>query len=69
VTDRPGHDARYAINASKIKRDLDWEPAWTFDQGLSSTVDWYLANEDWWRAIVATGGAGARLGLTKKDGK
>jgi dTDP-glucose 4,6-dehydratase len=69
VTDRPGHDARYAINASKIKRDLDWEPAWTFDQGLSSTVDWYLANEDCWRAIVASGGAGARLGLTKKVGK
>lgn len=66
VTDRPGHDARYAINASKIKRDLGWEPAWTFETGLASTVDWYLQNESWWREIVSRGTAGQRIGLGKK---
>lgn len=66
VTDRPGHDARYAINASKIKRELGWEPAWTFERGLASTVDWYLQNEAWWREIVARGTAGQRIGLGKK---
>lgn len=66
VTDRPGHDARYAINAAKIKRDLDWEPAWTFESGLATTVEWYLQNEPWWREIVARGSAGQRIGLGKK---
>ena len=66
VTDRPCHDARYAINAAKIKRDLGWEPAWTFENGLATTVDWYLQNESWWRDIVARGAAGQRIGLGKK---
>ena len=66
VTDRPGHDARYAIDARKIKRELGWEPAWTFEQGIASTVEWYLSNENWWRDIVAAGGAGGRIGLGKK---
>lgn len=66
VTDRPGHDARYAINAAKIKRDLGWEPAWTFETGLATTVEWYLKNEPWWREIVARGSAGQRIGLGKK---
>ena len=66
VTDRPGHDARYAINAAKIKRELDWEPAWTFETGLATTVEWYLKNEPWWREIVARGSAGQRIGLGKK---
>jgi len=52
VTDRPGHDLRYAIDASKIKAELGWEPSETFETGLRKTVDWYLNNEDWWRAIL-----------------
>src|SRR5579884_2899147 len=47
VKDRPGHDRRYAIDASKIKRELGWVPAHTFEQGIRETVQWYLANQDW----------------------
>lgn len=47
VTDRPGHDFRYAIDASKLKNELGWEPAFTFEQALEESVDWYLANMDW----------------------
>ena len=47
VADRPGHDLRYAINADKLRRDLGWQPTETFDSGLSKTVQWYLANQDW----------------------
>ncbi len=47
VKDRPGHDRRYAIDASCLKRDLGWEPAYTFEQGISETIDWYLANQTW----------------------
>ena len=52
VTDRPGHDTRYAIDASKISEELGFVPAETFDSGLAKTVDWYLHNEDWWKAIL-----------------
>ncbi|TFI59901.1 dTDP-glucose 4,6-dehydratase [Sphingomonas parva] len=62
VTDRPGHDRRYAIDASKIERELGWRPAETFDSGLAKTVDWYLANEWWWRPIREQRYAGERLG-------
>ncbi|MDH4133956.1 MAG: GDP-mannose 4,6-dehydratase, partial [Gammaproteobacteria bacterium] len=51
VADRPGHDRRYAINASKIKRDLGWEPAMTFEQGIEKTVQWYLDNDVWVKAV------------------
>ena len=51
VRDRPGHDWRYAIDASRMRDELGFEPAHDFDSGLRSTVDWMLANEDWWRAI------------------
>jgi dTDP-glucose 4,6-dehydratase len=51
VSDRPGHDARYAIDASKIRRELDWEPRETFASGLRRTVAWFLANEAWWRPL------------------
>jgi dTDP-glucose 4,6-dehydratase len=51
VSDRPGHDARYAIDASKIRRELDWEPRETFASGLRRTVEWFLANEAWWRPL------------------
>ncbi len=64
VGDRPGHDRRYAIDASKIKRDLGWEPARDFENGLSSTIDWYLENEWWWGPIREKNGY-ERLGLAK----
>ena len=63
VTDRPGHDFRYAIDASKIRADLGWQPSVTLDEGLARTVDWYLENEDWWRALQDREGVGQRLGL------
>lgn len=52
VADRPGHDKRYAIDASKIQADLGWSPAETFDSGLRKTVSWYLKNRDWWQPLV-----------------
>jgi dTDP-glucose 4,6-dehydratase len=51
VKDRPGHDRRYAIDASKIKRELGWEPRYDFSAGLRQTVQWYLENESWWRRV------------------
>ncbi len=68
VTDRPGHDMRYAIDASKLKRDLGWEPQETFETGVEKTVRWYLDNEPWWRAIQAKAYGGERLGLTADPG-
>lgn len=62
VTDRPGHDFRYAIDASKIKAELGWEPTVTLDEGLARTVDWYLDNRDWWEALLSRDGVGTRLG-------
>ena len=62
VTDRPGHDFRYAIDASKIRADLDWQPSMTLDEGLARTVDWYLANAPWWQALQDRDGVGQRLG-------
>lgn len=52
VQDRPGHDLRYAIDASKIERELGWKPEETFETGLRKTVQWYLANKDWWQAVL-----------------
>ena len=62
VTDRPGHDFRYAIDASKIKAELGWEPTVTLDEGLARTVDWYLENRDWWEPLLNRDGVGRRLG-------
>lgn len=62
VTDRPGHDQRYAIDASRIQDELGWTPSVTVEEGLAKTVDWFLANEEWWRALQARDGVGARLG-------
>jgi dTDP-glucose 4,6-dehydratase len=63
VTDRPGHDARYAIDPTRIRTELGWRPSLTVEEGLRRTVDWYLANEDWWRALQNRAGVGQRLGV------
>ncbi|MCC4603747.1 dTDP-glucose 4,6-dehydratase [Xanthomonas campestris] len=52
VTDRPGHDRRYAIDASKLKNELGWEPAYTFEQGIAQTVEWYLGNQAWVQGVL-----------------
>ncbi|MGY0556059.1 dTDP-glucose 4,6-dehydratase [Vreelandella sp. 2A-K22] len=62
VTDRPGHDLRYAIDASKIERELGWVPEETFETGLRKTVQWYLANETWWKRVQDGSYQGQRLG-------
>ncbi|SMC53696.1 dTDP-glucose 4,6-dehydratase [Primorskyibacter flagellatus] len=62
VTDRPGHDLRYAIDPTRIRKELGWRPSVTLEEGLRKTVDWYLENEDWWRALQARQGVGVRLG-------
>jgi len=66
VTDRPGHDLRYAIDASKIERELGWEPETSAEQGIRSTVAWYLKNRWWWQPIREKGTSGDRLGLAAK---
>lgn len=53
VKDRPGHDRRYAIDASRIKRELSWEPAYTFERGIEETIDWYLANQEWVKDVTS----------------
>jgi len=60
VADRPGHDKRYAIDATRIERELGWRPEETFETGIEKTVRWYLDNEAWWRPIVAKGAAQRR---------
>ncbi|WP_135506641.1 dTDP-glucose 4,6-dehydratase [Roseovarius aestuariivivens] len=63
VTDRPGHDARYAIDPSRIRTELGWRPSVTVEEGLERTVQWYLDNEAWWRPLQARHGVGERLGV------
>lgn len=62
VSDRPGHDRRYAIDSSKIERELGWRPVEDFESGLAKTIDWYLTNSDWWGPIREKTYAGVRLG-------
>ncbi|MEQ3716644.1 dTDP-glucose 4,6-dehydratase [Pseudophaeobacter sp.] len=62
VTDRPGHDARYAIDPTRIRDELGWRPSVAVEEGLEKTVEWYLANEPWWRALQDRKGVGERLG-------
>ncbi|GGD09647.1 dTDP-glucose 4,6-dehydratase [Aquisalinus flavus] len=68
VTDRPGHDMRYAIDASKIERELGWGPNVTVEEGLRQTVQWYLDNEWWWRPLRERG-ASDRVGLASAKGR
>jgi dTDP-glucose 4,6-dehydratase len=64
VQDRPGHDARYSIDPSRIRNELGWRPHITVEEGLEKTVQWYLDNEDWWRPLQNRTGIGERLGTT-----
>ena len=64
VQDRPGHDRRYAIDASKIEEELGWKPRETFETGLRKTVQWYLDNEAWWKRVQDGSYQGQRLGVT-----
>ncbi|APD91169.1 dTDP-glucose 4,6-dehydratase [Alteromonas mediterranea] len=68
VTDRPGHDVRYAIDASKIERELGWKPEETFESGIRKTAVWYLNNETWWSRVLDGSYQGERLG-TVEEGK
>ena len=63
VTDRPGHDMRYAIDPTRIRDELGWRPSVTLDQGLEKTVQWYLDNEAWWKPLQSRDGVGMRLGI------
>ncbi len=63
VNDRPGHDRRYAIDSSKIQKDLGWKPQETFESGIRKTIEWYLANESWWQRVLDGSYSGERLGL------
>ena len=67
VADRPGHDLRYAIDPARIREELGWRPSVTLEEGLARTVDWYLANEGWWRPLLDRPGVGARLGLGQAE--
>lgn len=63
VSDRPGHDRRYAVDSSRTREDLGWEPRHRFEDGLARTVDWYLANGWWWRPLLRRNDVGVRIGL------
>ncbi len=71
VTDRPGHDVRYAIDASKIAHELGWKPAETFESGIRKTVEWYLVNQKWWSRVLDGSYSFERLGTgtNKSEGK
>ncbi|MBM2575379.1 dTDP-glucose 4,6-dehydratase [Jannaschia sp. Os4] len=68
VPDRPGHDARYAIDPTRIREELGWRPSVTVEEGLERTVRWYLDNEDWWRPLQQRQGVGVRLGTVEGPG-
>lgn len=63
VANRPGHDKRYAIDPSRIRNELGWQPVVSFDEGLKLTIRWYLENEDWWRPLLKRSGVDQRLGI------
>ena len=65
VTDRPGHDARYAIDPTRVQAELGWSSSVTLDEGLERTVKWYLANCTWWERLQSQQGVGVRLGTVE----
>jgi len=65
VKDRPGHDRRYAINATKLESELGWSPSVKWNEGFEATIRWYLENETWWRPLVNEGSFGVRQGLNR----
>ena len=67
VRDRPGHDFRYAIDFTKLKTELGWSPQHSFEQGLFSTVKWYIENRAWWKPLLSAHAADVRRGLSKKS--
>jgi dTDP-glucose 4,6-dehydratase len=67
VTDRPGHDVRYAIDASKIERELNWTPQESFESGIRKTVIWYLENTTWWKGVLDGSYRGERLGSMEES--
>ena len=67
VSDRPGHDTRYAIDPTRIRTELGWRPSVTVEEGLERTVRWYLDNEQWWESLLARQGVGERLGVIVKQ--
>jgi dTDP-glucose 4,6-dehydratase len=67
VADRPGHDRRYAIDASKLERELGWRASETFESGIAKTVRWYLDHQNWWRSILDRGYKAQRVGLKSTD--
>lgn len=68
VADRPGHDLRYAMDASRIERELGWKPMMSFDEGLRTTIQWYLTNKPWWQSILDGGYKADRLGMAAGSG-
>ena len=69
VSDRPGHDRRYAIDSSKIERELGWRPAELFETGLAKTVRWYLDSRAWWQSILDRGYKAERIGLAASEAR
>ena len=67
VKDRPGHDLRYAIDASKIEKELNWTPEESFDSGIRKTVEWYLNNKEWWQRVLSGDYQLARIGESYTD--
>ncbi|NOR64184.1 MAG: dTDP-glucose 4,6-dehydratase [Rhodobacteraceae bacterium] len=63
VSDRPGHDKRYAIDPTRVRAELGWRPSLSVEEGIARTVAWYLANESWWQPLLARDGVGKRLGV------
>lgn len=67
VADRPGHDIRYAIDATKVENELNWIPEETFETGIRKTVEWYLENKSWWNRVLDGSYQGERLGLGEES--
>ena len=68
VQDRPGHDLRYAIDATKLETELGWRPTHTMANSLRETVRWYLTNREWWERILSGAYRAQRLGLQESNG-